>query len=533
MNFSSGAKGEQGGRGPVPRLPSGDARGESPNKPIKPKITSNTKIRPSKSFRQRLSQREDEHIGSKIRGDTATSSSPSKEDTDDLGIERSSLPKPRSRQLASSLLRKSSAGLKSNVSSNNATRSSFEKNDLTNTSSLEKDPDLANEDPKKTSRRYTTEQRRANSWDGVNSDDAVGRDSKSPRTRRTKSEDDVAEIARRSLRSSGGRRLTRVDNRQRRVPLRSSRNLAMRVILSSESAKRREDIVVRSKSVDGAEGTDYHQFEESSRSYVPSPERSATGNSVAKILRSYSSGDFSGRSLDTGGDLSLARSNLKGERDLPLVDVVPSALRTPDDKYRRQPVGLPTFLFDPKNTDRTGRNKTPFSSRVMESTSSDSSDQRLARNDEADVRFQATLPSCPSVSTNLGDSCVVLFDGAPNMPQRTSDREYDDKDDKILESPAESKYKTKPSSPMANISFLPNEDHDEESSISIESLEDDSLGSFCPSISECISTGTSMADEAPKMPERGLSQLSVESGSALGALDDDISIHELRSGRND
>jgi hypothetical protein len=268
--------------------------------------------------------------------------------------------------------------------------------------------------------------------------------------------------------------------------------------------------------------------EKGSRSNFSSPARSATGNSVAKMLRSSSTGEFSGGSLNIGGDASSVGLDQGGERDVPLVDTIPSALRTPEKRYRRQRVALPAFLFDPVSSDKSPGAKTPFSTKLMESTSSDSSEQRLARNNEGvDVRFQANLPSCPSVSTFLPDSCVVLFDGAPNLPQRTVDC-VDDLEAGELEPPRAGEPKSKSDAPLPFISFFLNEENDEKSSITIESLEDDnrSVSSYCPSIADCISTGTSMADEAPKMPGRGVSQLSMESGNALGAMDDDKSAHE-------
>jgi hypothetical protein len=270
-------------------------------------------------------------------------------------------------------------------------------------------------------------------------------------------------------------------------------------------------------------GSERTNDEEGRRSSFSSPARSATGNSVARMLRSSSTGEFSGGSL-IGGDASSVGLNQRGERDVPLVDTIPSALRTPEKRYRRQRVALPAFLFDPVS-DKSPGAKTPFSTKLMESTSSDSSEQRLARNKEGvDVRFQANLPSCPSVSTFLADSCVVLFDGAPNLPQRT----VDDLEAGGLEPPREDESKSKSEAPLSFISFFLNEENDERSSITVESLEDDnkSVSSYCPSIADCISTGTSMADEAPKMPGRGVSQLSMESGNALGEMDDDKSAYE-------
>ncbi len=520
MNFSSGGRGEQGGRGPIPRLSSGEQSSpeeSSPNKAIKPKFTRDSRISPSKSFQKRISQREGEPIGTKFRSDEAISSSSSKEDVHSLAVENDTKP------LISSRLRKASIGSKSDVSRTFAT---LDDKDSRFAGSRSKDfsPDhdiipvsrsnRTSEDTKRTHYRFTAPQRRTRSLDGADIDEIISREILSPMARRTKSEDDVVDNARRPVRITGRRRSSTGESPERRIPSRSFRTLVRRDLVSSN------DFVKERERFAGSERTN---DEEGRRSSFSSPARSATGNSVARMLRSSSTGEFSGGSL-IGGDASSVGLNQRGERDVPLVDTIPSALRTPEKRYRRQRVALPAFLFDPVS-DKSPGAKTPFSTKLMESTSSDSSEQRLARNKEGvDVRFQANLPSCPSVSTFLADSCVVLFDGAPNLPQRT----VDDLEAGGLEPPREDESKSKSEAPLSFISFFLNEENDERSSITVESLEDDnkSVSSYCPSIADCISTGTSMADEAPKMPGRGVSQLSMESGNALGEMDDDKSAYE-------
>lgn len=543
MNSSNAMNGEQGRIAAVSSDdPLAHPGRESPNKPVKPKVTSGSKISP-KSL-QRISQREDDHIGSKLRRDAAIASFSSKEAKILLENDCDSLLKSQSCRLVASPVLKSPAGTRISPSGNDTEDTLNGKTVLRNTCSLRKDNvrDHAVENvlegtqskiqPKNTPRKYRiTSRRRAHSLDDSNSDENFGCETKSPGGRKTKRDRDVAIIAPHSLQSGGRSQPQTVDGKK--ISSRPSRN-SRREIKSSNDVRRSEHEMDRSKNENIASETTFPSIKRSddeNRSCVLITERSTGGSSASKLFDGHSSGDFSNGSFSEYDDhSSFASSKLGRGQDFPLVDAVPSALRSSDNHYRRQCGGLPTFLFSPKIPDRTGRNKAPFPSRFMESSSSDSSDlsadrndgRRTDRNDEAAVRLQTNGSFCPSISTCLGDSCVVAYDGAPNRPQRTSDGNYYDHKDDEIETATAIKYDVKSSAPLAFIAFISNEGSAEDSSISIESIEDDirSVSSFCPSISECISTGTSVADEAPKLPGRRISQPMIENDSALGALDD-------------
>lgn len=455
------------------------ARTKSPSNPIAQTIASNSKISPSKSLKE-----SQQRIIEKV------SILPSRQERL-INDESKAVLISQSHHLLQSHFRKLSAGKRTSTT-DMSIKEIYHRNTVTRNFRLLKnasvsDPGIGSVRDSIPARKYQVgSRRRAYSLDDLSSDKNLLWETGSPR-RTTKENNNLATLGQRPSRRSV-RRITRTkaseaghgaSDERKRIP-----NYIESNVLAAETCS-----------------PSMRRSEESSRSCSQDVEHVTCEIKISCSSSVNSSASSVGWCSDT---------------DRHFIDSASSDLKWSKNHHQGQKGRFSHVLFSPRNNNATG--DTPVSSSYKESKSLDSTNRFSVLNSETDLRLFMAGSLGPSLS---GDKALQRQPRGHN--NKTFQEDYENGTDTSM------KYGTKSRLPLTFISFVASEDNDEDCSLSIESSEDHSHsnGSVCPSISDCISMGTSMTDEAPKMPERRMSHLTMTCDSALGAFDDDIRYQDL------